>query len=364
MELTVNYLLYEFTKVKNNIIEVMYKVLLFFHSLNFRIDTIRFDYGKVENSQAVLAFLQFHQITAQPAPPESQNQNPIERTIQTGKKKVGAIQQDAPHLKDNTWIFAWINWISNWNAAINSISGDKSPNQHILGIALDLSKYTKLKYGQMVASIKTGEQHNIAMPLNAEIGYFVSNSIKFHNASWIYFPSRHQLALREHVQPISTYHTIDTKFSYNNLTTEATPYDNTSTRADNNIHSNPFIKLDDQRYTILDIEDNLEHTNILPPQQSSTSSIEATSSTTQSSSVTTNIPSRTSSRIRTMPERYRVEVNANQQYENFTNIFSNDNSEINFISVNNCQKLYDFYEQSTHPNSSSTINYQTSTIKQ
>jgi len=104
-----------------------------------------------------------------------------------------------------------------------------SPNQHIIGITLDLSKYTKLKYGQMVASIKTGEQHNIAMPLYAEIGYFVSNSIKFHNASWIYFPSRHQLALREHVQPINTYHTIDTKFSYNNLTTEATPYDNTST---------------------------------------------------------------------------------------------------------------------------------------
>ena len=57
MELTVNYLLYDFTKVKNNFIEVMYKVLPFFHSLNFRIDTIRFDYDKVENSQTVLAFL-------------------------------------------------------------------------------------------------------------------------------------------------------------------------------------------------------------------------------------------------------------------------------------------------------------------
>jgi len=71
MECAVNFLLYEFTNLKNNLIEFLYRVLLYFHCYNFKISVLRYDYGTVENSEAVNAFLKYHKIESQHAAPEA-----------------------------------------------------------------------------------------------------------------------------------------------------------------------------------------------------------------------------------------------------------------------------------------------------
>ena len=344
MECAVNFLLYEFTNLKNNLIEFLYRVLLYFHCYNFKISVLRYDYGTVENSEAVNAFLKYHKIESQHAAPEAQEQNPIERTIQTAKKKVAAIRQDAPHLKDNTWIFAWINFISNWNAATNTNSGNKSPNQHITKQTIDLSNHANFKFGQTVASFKTGKQVNIAMPIHGELGYFVARSDKLNKANWIYFPQDHRLSLRANVQAIHTFNESAPHYSYNNLPTGPNPYTNTSTRADNNIHTDINVKLDDQQYQLSTQQYNLEYSNIpqLIPVQVISGPIDNSSSSTSISTAsnTSTNPTSTLPITNDNPRRSSRQPIPNPKYAVNTNREANSIADLFYPNTNHTTLMY------------------------
>jgi len=74
--------------------EALAHVVDFYNLYGHVVKKIRFDAGSTENSNSSAAFLLQHRIEVDPAAPESQFQNPVEREVQTASKGIAALLID------------------------------------------------------------------------------------------------------------------------------------------------------------------------------------------------------------------------------------------------------------------------------
>jgi len=84
-------------------VEIVRKILL---SNKFILQHNIFDAGTVENSSTVMSYLEENRIIPRPAAPNQQNQNDVERTIQTFKDNTSTLMTANPHLDADWWIYA------------------------------------------------------------------------------------------------------------------------------------------------------------------------------------------------------------------------------------------------------------------
>ena len=88
-------------KSGNTFIEAISHVIDFYNSHGHRVDKIRMDAGSTENATDVIAFLKEHNIEVDPAAPDEQQQNPVEREVQTLTKGVSALLLDQTALSSS-----------------------------------------------------------------------------------------------------------------------------------------------------------------------------------------------------------------------------------------------------------------------
>ena len=99
-------------KTKESFQEAISHVVDFYNSYGHRVELLRMDAGSTENAADVIAFLLEHSIHVDPAAVDEQNQNPVEREVQTLKKGVSALLIDQYSLGPRWWCYAVESWIA------------------------------------------------------------------------------------------------------------------------------------------------------------------------------------------------------------------------------------------------------------
>ena len=115
-----------------------------------RIALLLCDAGTVENSAASTRELAAFEITLNPAAPENQAQNPVERTVQTANHAISTMLLDQQFLGHDSWARAVLHWADTMNATPNTLSGEYSPHYWLSGTHPDLSRRFRFKFGQPV----------------------------------------------------------------------------------------------------------------------------------------------------------------------------------------------------------------------
>lgn len=108
------------------------------------------DAGTVENSAASARELASLHISLDPAAPENQAQNPVERTVQTANHAISTMLLDQQFLGYDSWARAVLHWADTMNATPNVLSGEYSPYYWLCGTHPDLSRLFRFKFGQPV----------------------------------------------------------------------------------------------------------------------------------------------------------------------------------------------------------------------
>jgi hypothetical protein len=83
--------------------EVLAHVVDFYNLHGHVVKKLRFDAGSTENSRSSADFLSQHRIQTDPAAPDSQFQNPVEREVQTASKGIAALLIDQSALGPRFW---------------------------------------------------------------------------------------------------------------------------------------------------------------------------------------------------------------------------------------------------------------------
>jgi hypothetical protein len=91
-------------------------VIDFYQTHGHRVLKIRSDAGSTENALESTEFLSQFNIITDSAAPDEQQQNPVEREMQTLKKGVSALLIDQTALGPSWWCYAVESWISTSNA--------------------------------------------------------------------------------------------------------------------------------------------------------------------------------------------------------------------------------------------------------
>jgi hypothetical protein len=126
---------------------------------------IRCDAGSTENDAGIANWLATeHGVTIDPAAVGKQNQNPVEREVQTLIKGVGCLLLDQDSLSSKWWCYAVQSWVQTANCRPNTnpaIENSTSPIELITGVAPDIESKFLFPFGCPVTFITpTGrDQH-------------------------------------------------------------------------------------------------------------------------------------------------------------------------------------------------------------
>ena len=149
-ELRVGLLIVHLTRDKTTFPSVVYKLRLYFLQYGLALRVIFTDSGGVEVSQKTRDMLNIHEIQIHPSPPEQQNQNPVERSVQTLNYGISTIMAAQQFLPDEAWGLAALSYVDTANATPNSLSGEESPLYLITGRKPHLPTMFKYSFGQPV----------------------------------------------------------------------------------------------------------------------------------------------------------------------------------------------------------------------
>jgi hypothetical protein len=171
------------------------------HVLRF----MRPDAGTVENDSTVIQQLQLIGVHADPAAPECQFQNDVERSVQTVIKGVGAVLSRQLFLNHQFWALALLAFLFASNCTPNTLSGDYSPWYHITHRHPQISKWFKFYFGQPIVAVTLAQaKSSFKFACHGEFGYAVGSSEGSNGATLVYLPSRgtHAVYSRLDVRPI------------------------------------------------------------------------------------------------------------------------------------------------------------------
>jgi hypothetical protein len=158
------------------------------------------DAGSTENADDVTAFMVEHGITPEPAAVAEQNQNPVEREVQTLKKGVSALLIDQTSLGAKWWCYAVESWIATANST--AYSGGASPFEMVTGRAEDIGSKYRFPFGCPVSITKTDGREWAYDTIN--VFGIALGAVKSSNGSTlVLIPSRGNVPFpRLHVQPL------------------------------------------------------------------------------------------------------------------------------------------------------------------
>jgi hypothetical protein len=204
-ELMVGYVFAVLVPVKTDFFKSVesLRVLLLQHGHIIR--CLYVDAGTVENARATKKKLNAIGITIAAAPPECQNQNPVERTQQTIANAVTACLCDQSALDNSHWGLALLHCVATCNTIPNVLSEEVSPMYAVTGYHPDLTRQFLFPFGQPVVCVQLNqEREKFRFSPTGEFGYAVGTSDTASGATLILFPGRSTLRLysRLHVRAV------------------------------------------------------------------------------------------------------------------------------------------------------------------
>ena len=159
------------------------------------------DAGSTENAADVIAFLKEHNIEIDPAAPDEQQQNPVEREVQTLTKGVSALLLDQTALGSSWWDYGVESWISTANAT--SYNGGPSPFELVTGKLQSLASNFQFPFGCPVTSTKIEGRDEHYDTIN-EFGISVGSAPGSNRATLVIIPGRGLKPFeRIHVRPLT-----------------------------------------------------------------------------------------------------------------------------------------------------------------
>jgi hypothetical protein len=153
---------------------------------------IRCDAGSVETAHAFQQHLMDKDILLQPALPEAQNQNPVERATQTCVKGVAATLADQDVLGAKWWNFAVEYWAIIRGCIPNSRTAEETPLFVITGTVPDMTRF-RFPFGTVVTSAVVGAAPPGGRPTFEpanEVGIVVCPTPTANKGFLVYIPSR------------------------------------------------------------------------------------------------------------------------------------------------------------------------------
>jgi len=170
--------------------EAVAHVVDFYNIHGHVVKKFRFDAGSTENSQTSAGFFAQHRIEVDPAAPESQFQNPVEREVQTANKGIAALLIDQSALGSRFWCYAAESWVQTANATYGAHSSSgASPLELVTGIVPDIAAKFNFPFGCPVTSHKT-ETASHHYDTHAEFGIAVGSSRGANRATLVYIPTK------------------------------------------------------------------------------------------------------------------------------------------------------------------------------
>jgi transposase len=189
-ERSTNYSIIKLTKSKDNVPEELIQILSFFKSYKVNVEVFRCDAGSVEKGKEVREVLITNNIRFEPAPPESQQQNPVERFIQHLIKTVSTIITGQNNLPASFWGLAALYFCQTWNLSPNKLLTNSTPNYELTGKRTKILDVIRFQFGQPVISkVLQAKKLKKFDPAN-EAGYIVGTSGVSNGAMLVYIPSK------------------------------------------------------------------------------------------------------------------------------------------------------------------------------
>jgi hypothetical protein len=179
----------------------MYRAYLMEHGHVLK--TVITDAGVVERDQELLIQLGELGIRMSPVPPEAQFANPVERSIQTVVKGMGAMFVNQEHLPNTVWSLALLEFIDASNACPNAVSGEYSRWYHLTGRHPVISERFRFRFGQPVVSVILHQNKSkFTFAPHGEFGFAVGAAMN--GAILMYIPSRSvsRVYWRRDVRPV------------------------------------------------------------------------------------------------------------------------------------------------------------------
>jgi hypothetical protein len=163
----------------------MYRAYLMKHGHILK--TVIVDAGAVEKDQELLIQLGELGIHMSPVPPEAQFANPVERSVQTVVKGVGAMFVNQEYLPNTVWSLALLEFVEACNVCPNSVSGEYS--YHLTGRHPVASDRFRFRFGQPVVSVILHQNKSkFTFAPHEKFGFAVGAAMN--GATLMYIPSR------------------------------------------------------------------------------------------------------------------------------------------------------------------------------
>ena len=112
----------------------------------------------MENSQQVYAELCKVEMVSVSAAAEQQNQNLVERDVQTVKKDVSAMMIDQSSLSAAYWWFGVVMYVEARNCVLNIHSGTATPIEAVTRVAPNIGQKFKFPFGTRAVVARVGSK--------------------------------------------------------------------------------------------------------------------------------------------------------------------------------------------------------------
>ena len=183
------------------LIEALSHAIDFYNLHGHRVDKVRFDAGSTENSADVEAFLLEHNIITDSSAADEQQQNPVEREVQTLTKGVSALLLDQTSLGPSWWCYAVESWTATANAT--STTSETSPFEQVTGKPPSIASKFLFPFGCPVTCTKIEGREPHYATIN-EFGIALGSSAGSNKATLVLIPSKGLKPYeRLHVRPLS-----------------------------------------------------------------------------------------------------------------------------------------------------------------
>ena len=211
-DLATGYLHAVLVRTKTALKNAVNDVVSFYKRYQHTVRCLRFDSDSLQLSDDFTLWLDNYNppILYEASCPGSQNQNPVERQVQTLIKGVSTILHAQTSLTAEYWNLAVLAWIDARNAMPNKVCGEMSPLEAVTGSKPDIELKFRFPFGQPVvvgrlnlkrkagSSTENGEK----FVTKNEIGIAIASADGKNKGVLVYFPEKKRLLVREDVSVI------------------------------------------------------------------------------------------------------------------------------------------------------------------
>jgi hypothetical protein len=127
-------------------------VVAFYNLHGHRVTKLRCDAGSTENAAETVQFLREYDIDIDPAAVGEQQQNPVEREVQTANKGISALLIDQTAVGPTYWDYAVESWVMTANAT--AYDGGECPLTRVTGKTANISTTFLFPFGCSVSCLK------------------------------------------------------------------------------------------------------------------------------------------------------------------------------------------------------------------